>query len=64
VVVELPDPDLGRLAQVGVAARLSATPGGVRSPAPRVGEHTDEILSELGYDADTVAAYRRDGAVA
>jgi crotonobetainyl-CoA:carnitine CoA-transferase CaiB-like acyl-CoA transferase len=64
LVVELDDPDLGRLAQVGVAARLSATPGGVRSPAPRVGEHTDEILSELGYDADTVAAYRRDGAVA
>jgi crotonobetainyl-CoA:carnitine CoA-transferase CaiB-like acyl-CoA transferase len=64
IVVELDDPELGRVAQVGVAARLAATPGAVRGPAPRVGEHTSEILRELGYDDHAIAAYRRDGVVA
>jgi crotonobetainyl-CoA:carnitine CoA-transferase CaiB-like acyl-CoA transferase len=63
IVIEVEDPDLGQVAQVGVAARLASTPGTVRRPAPRVGEHTADILSELGYDIATVADYRRDGVV-
>jgi crotonobetainyl-CoA:carnitine CoA-transferase CaiB-like acyl-CoA transferase len=35
----------------------------VRSPAPRLGEHTDAILGEIGYDATRIAALRRDGIV-
>ncbi|HEY2707781.1 MAG TPA: CoA transferase [Caulobacteraceae bacterium] len=41
---------------------LSDTPGSIRSRAPTLGEHTDSILSELGYDASAIAALR-DGAV-
>lgn len=37
---------------------LSATPGTIRRRAPLLGEHTDEILGELGYDAAAVAALR------
>jgi crotonobetainyl-CoA:carnitine CoA-transferase CaiB-like acyl-CoA transferase len=39
-------------------ATLSATPGTVRSPAPTLGQHTDEILGELGYAAADIAAMR------
>ena len=36
----------------------------VRRPAPDTGEHTDEILGELGYDSATMASLRESGAVA
>ena len=42
---------------------LSRTPGAVRMPAPDVGQHTDEILGELGYSKEEIAAIRRDGVV-
>jgi alpha-methylacyl-CoA racemase len=47
--------------QPGPAPRFSRTPGAVERPAPRVGDHTDEILTELGLD---VTALREQGAVA
>ncbi|MGE3783960.1 MAG: CoA transferase, partial [Alphaproteobacteria bacterium] len=42
---------------------LSETPGAYRRPAPLLGEHTDEILASLGYDADGIAALRAEGIV-
>lgn len=44
-------------------AVLSASPGAIRGRAPQLGEHTDEILSELGYDTPTIERLRRDGVV-
>jgi crotonobetainyl-CoA:carnitine CoA-transferase CaiB-like acyl-CoA transferase len=40
------------------AVRLSATPGGIRSRAPQLGEHTDEILGELGYSEEEIRKLR------
>ena len=45
------------------AVRLSATPGGIRHRAPMLGEHTDEVLSELGYGPEDIAGLRADGVV-
>jgi crotonobetainyl-CoA:carnitine CoA-transferase CaiB-like acyl-CoA transferase len=39
---------------------LSETPGAYRRPAPLVGEHTDEILTSLGYAAAEIAALREE----
>jgi crotonobetainyl-CoA:carnitine CoA-transferase CaiB-like acyl-CoA transferase len=45
------------------AVRLSATPGGIRHRAPMLGEHTDEVLREIGYSADEIAELRAAQAV-
>lgn len=43
---------------------LSATPAQIRSPAPGVGEHSAEVLAEIGYGADEIAALGQAGAIA
>jgi crotonobetainyl-CoA:carnitine CoA-transferase CaiB-like acyl-CoA transferase len=48
-----------------VPFRLSETPGGVFRPAPLLGQHTDEILSEVvGYSEPEISELRESGAVA
>jgi crotonobetainyl-CoA:carnitine CoA-transferase CaiB-like acyl-CoA transferase len=42
---------------------LSRTPGGIRSPPPRAGEHTDEILASLGYSCAEIEKLRAEGIV-
>ena len=50
--------------QPGPAPRFSRTPGAIRRPPPHSGQHTDEILGELGLHADAIASLRASGAVA
>ncbi len=45
-VVEVDDPDVGRIRHVGAVLEFSATPGGVAGPAPRPGEHTKAVRAE------------------
>ncbi|HTB02453.1 MAG TPA: CoA transferase [Bradyrhizobium sp.] len=45
------------------AVRLSQTPGGIVTRPPTLGEHTDLVLGELGYDAASIAALRKAGAI-
>ena len=57
-------PGLPRPAPVArTAVTLSETPGSIRSRAPTLGEHTDTILGELGYDAEAIAALREQAVV-
>jgi formyl-CoA transferase len=53
----------GEIRVQGLPAALSRTPGAIRKPAPVHGEHTDEILAEIGYSREEIAQLRRDGAV-
>src|SRR5438105_9450125 len=63
IVVDVPDEQTGRLVMHNVIPRLSETPGRLRSPAPRLGEHTAEILGQFGIDAATLEQLARDGVI-
>ena len=56
-------PALGDIELVAQPIKLSGAPFEVRSATPELGEHTDEVLAEAGYDAEQVAALRTAGAV-
>jgi crotonobetainyl-CoA:carnitine CoA-transferase CaiB-like acyl-CoA transferase len=45
------------------AVRLSATPGGIRTRAAALGEHTDEVLLEIGYNNDEITGFKNRGVV-
>ncbi len=56
-------PELGRIELVGQAIKLSRTPAKLETATPGQGEHTDAILAELGFGAEEVVEFRRDGVV-
>lgn len=58
LIVEDEHPHGGPMRQPRPAARFSETPAAIRRPAPLLGEHTDELLAELGLDANAVADLR------
>jgi glutaryl-CoA transferase len=62
-VVDVEHPVLGALRQVGIPLRFATTPGSIRTAPPLLGEHTDEVLGEIGYAAPEIAALRERGVV-
>ena len=54
---------LGPIRMTGIPFKLSATPGNVRLPPPLLGEHTDEVLAEVGFGSADVVLLRADGIV-
>ncbi len=57
-VVEYDHPAHGPTSMLGMPVRLSETPGALRRPAPEFGQHTEEVLLELGYDWDRISELR------
>jgi formyl-CoA transferase/CoA:oxalate CoA-transferase len=63
-LVEMDHPRAGKVKMVGAPVRLSKTPGSVRTPAPMLGEHTDEVLRDLlGLGKDEITDLRNAGAL-
>lgn len=61
LVIDLPREDIPGLRMPGIAIRMSDTPGTARLPPPRLGEHTEAVLEELGFSPDEVTALREHG---
>ena len=63
-LIETKHPTAGRLRVVGPPTRLSETPGVLRRAAPLLGEHTREILRDIGIDAAELARHEASGVIA
>jgi crotonobetainyl-CoA:carnitine CoA-transferase CaiB-like acyl-CoA transferase len=64
MVVEVEHPTLGKVREVGIAIKMSETPGSIRRLGPHTGEHTDEVLRELGMTPGEITALREKKVVA
>jgi len=62
-VAEMDHPDLGKARTVGFPVRFSRTPARIPRAAPQFGQHTEEVLQELGYSWDDIAEMRGEGVV-
>jgi crotonobetainyl-CoA:carnitine CoA-transferase CaiB-like acyl-CoA transferase len=60
MVVEVNHPRLGKIKQIGIPIKLSRTPGRIKNLSPRYGEHTTEILKEIGYTEEVIQDLRRN----
>ena len=64
LLADYPDEEMGAFPMQHVVPRLLGTPGAIRSPAPRLGEHNRELLSELGFDGTSYDQLKKTGVVA
>jgi alpha-methylacyl-CoA racemase len=62
MVITYQQPEYGEVKQLGFPIKLSRTPAGVHRPAPALGEHTTQVLTEAGYSAEEVRALEESGA--
>ena len=63
MIVEVETPSGEKVKQVGISIKLSETPGSIRSLAPKLGQHTEEILGDLGYSKNDIERWRENGAI-
>jgi crotonobetainyl-CoA:carnitine CoA-transferase CaiB-like acyl-CoA transferase len=63
MLAEFEHPSSGTIKVTGISVRMSSTPGSIRLPPPLVGEHTEEILAELGYSAEEIRGFRGAGVI-
>ncbi|MCX5913331.1 MAG: CaiB/BaiF CoA-transferase family protein [Deltaproteobacteria bacterium] len=63
MLVETTHPKAGRVRQIGVPIKFSETPGEIRMPAPEIGEHSEEILGQLGFAQEEIDHLRKMGVI-
>jgi crotonobetainyl-CoA:carnitine CoA-transferase CaiB-like acyl-CoA transferase len=63
MAVPMPHPDRKSVAVVNQAVTLSRTPSAINRPTPALGENTDQVLTDLGYDEAAIHDLRDRGVV-
>ena len=63
MLLELDHPTMGKVKQIGPAIKFSDTPFHFRNFAPVLGEQTEDLLREVGYSQQEIAALEQSGAV-
>jgi crotonobetainyl-CoA:carnitine CoA-transferase CaiB-like acyl-CoA transferase len=63
MIVETQHPKAGRVKAIGLPIKFSNTPGAVTKPAPTLGQHGPEIMSEYGYSNEEIDRLRNQGAL-
>jgi crotonobetainyl-CoA:carnitine CoA-transferase CaiB-like acyl-CoA transferase len=62
MVVSSDHPVAGSIETLGLPVKFSGTPGGIRYPAPTLGQHTRDVLAEYGYGEAEISSLLLDGA--
>ena len=63
MVVALNHPVAGAIRALGVPVKLQDTPGAVRTPPPTLGQHTGQVLAEIGITPGEIERLKREGAI-
>ncbi len=63
LIADYPDADMGQIPMHHVVPRLAGTPGAIRTPAPKLGQHSRELLAEVGIDGPAFDALAAAGVV-
>jgi Predicted acyl-CoA transferases/carnitine dehydratase len=63
MIFEIEHPRLGTIKQLGFPIKMSETPAEVRQAPPELGEHTEIILSQLGYTKEAIGNLKKDGVI-
>lgn len=63
MVVELEHPIAGKIKVTGLPVKLQETPGSIRLPPPTLGQHTQEVLTQLGYSPAEIDHLRAKGVI-
>jgi crotonobetainyl-CoA:carnitine CoA-transferase CaiB-like acyl-CoA transferase len=63
VIEEVEHPEIGKVRVLRIPVEFSETPSRIRGPAPMLGQHTKEILKELGYSDREIEEFEKEGIV-
>jgi len=63
MIIEMNHPIFGKIQNITCPIKYSRTPLGIRSLAPKLGQHTTEILKDLGYTKEEIRVFRKKGVI-